>query len=94
VDTVGGSDRSLLERLITRLDADHRMAAVLWGGSHAAGTAGELAPTVTPLDTDAIAAAARAVTEIYLELGPEVAQRSGVEFPSKLVAVVLARLRN
>jgi predicted nucleotidyltransferase len=73
----------------------------VWPGGHEKAeivlrpeTLARLAPTVTPLDTDAIAAAARAVTEVYLELGPEVAERSGVEFPTKLAAVVLARLRN
>ena len=40
-DTVGGADRTFLERLIARLDADHRVAALFLGGSHATGTADE-----------------------------------------------------
>jgi predicted nucleotidyltransferase len=50
-DTVGGADRTFLERLIARLDADQRVAALLLGGSHATGTADEYSDLDLTLNT-------------------------------------------
>ena len=52
----------------------------------------KLARTVVPLKKDAITDAARSITDVYMEVGREVAERCGVEFPSRLAASVRSGL--
>jgi Streptomycin adenylyltransferase len=70
----------------------------VWPGGHEKAdvllrkeTLERLAPTVVPLEKDTLIDAARAITDLYMEIGPEVAERCGVEFPAKLAASVSSR---
>lgn len=48
-------------------------------------------PTVVPLDSDLMYRAARRLTDIYLQLGPEAARTFGASFPDRLVETQLKR---
>jgi hypothetical protein len=51
-----------------------------------------LAPTVAPLDAEAMSYAAQRITDIYLELAPDAATRVAVEYPRGLVENMTERL--
>lgn len=48
-------------------------------------------PTVVPLNSDKVDRAARRLTDIYLQLGPEAARRFDASFPDRLVETQLKR---
>jgi hypothetical protein len=63
----------------------------VWPGGHekaermlAAMTLERLAPTIVPLQREALRRASDAVTDFYREVGPEVATACGVEYPATL----------
>jgi predicted nucleotidyltransferase len=73
----------------------------LWPGGYEkaehvidAATLDTLASTVVALEADAMRNAAASVTQIYLELGRQVADLYGVEFPDRLVTTVTAHLNS
>lgn len=71
----------------------------VWPGGHEKaeilldpGTLDRLAPTVASLERHAIGAAARELTDFYMELGPKVAELAGAEWPARLAGSVRSRL--
>jgi hypothetical protein len=71
----------------------------VWPGGHEkvdllleASTLERLAPTVVPLEANALEAAAAVITDFYLELGPRVASCAGIPFPSRLAEAVGRRV--
>jgi predicted nucleotidyltransferase len=63
----------------------------VWPGGHekaerilGAETLARLAPTIVPLQREALSRASHAVTDFYREVGPEVAVACGVEYPAEL----------
>jgi predicted nucleotidyltransferase len=64
----------------------------VWPGGHEkaermldAPTLAQFEPTVVMLDADQMRGAARRITQLYLQLGPEIARLCGISFPDRLV---------
>jgi hypothetical protein len=72
----------------------------LWPGGHekaevllSSETTERLVPTVVPLEPTAMSEAAKLVTDVYMDLGRQLAELTGEEFPTRLAESVGERLR-